>query len=974
MTKQWAVLLLAVSGTILSGAPARDVWRDQPLRFERNQGQAALNVQFLARSARGALLLTDKGVIMRGANGRSMEASLVAGQMSRPEPLDETGTRINYFVGQQTSWKTGLTTYARVRYREVYPGIDLVFYGRDGALEYDFVLQPGANSRLIRWRINGPEGVRISANGDLTMGSAVVWRKPVLFQDARQVNGRYVARGRNEIGLEVGAYDRTRPLVIDPVVSYSTYLGGTGNEAASGVAVDSAGNIIVVGFTTSVDFPVARFPYQAGYGGATASLMTGDAFVAKYSPAGLAVYITYLGGLGDDLASGVAVDASNNIYITGVTNSRNFPTTPGVVQPQFAGADGTSLIRLGDAFVTKMNAAGNQLIYSTFLGGKRDDSASAIAVDGAGNAYVTGSTLSTDFPTAGALQGVYKGTSGQVPLPRFGTALFLGGDAFVAKLNPTATQLVYSTYLGGTGDDTGLGIAADASGNAYVVGSTLSTDFPVTSGAFQTQSKGFDARNIFFHVGDAFVAKIDPKGSSLVYSTYLGGAGDDVARGVAVDSTGAAYVTGATSSLDFPSTANAFTKGNQGPFNVPNDEDSVIGDAFVTKLAPNGSSLVYSTFLGGHRDDMGMAIAVDQGGNAYVSGMTASVEFPVTSDAAQKSFGGVGFQLPAQFLGDAFVSVVNATGGGLLYSSYLGGKYDDAATAVAIDSSGNFYIAGTTISPDFPVTSNALQAKYAGADGATMFFQGDAFVARFTGAPASNLPVVKGLANAASNGGGTVSPGMIFVVYGAGIGPAVLTSAGLNAAGLLANSVGNTRVLFDGVPAPLVYVSNGQSSGIVPYSVAGKTSVNVSVEYNGVAGAPFTLKVADSVPSLFTADYSGSGQAVAFNQDGTVNSAATPAKAGEILVLYGTGEGQTVPAGVDGQIATSVYPKPAASVAVTIGGLPAEILYAGAVPNQVAGLLQLNVRIPPAVTTGMQPVVLKIGANASAQSVSVAVQ
>lgn len=974
MAAQVAVLLLAVLGTAL-GAEMPAVWRDQPLRFEQNHGQASPDVQFFARSAQGALLLNAHGAEMRTSAGRSISATLLGATASVALPLEPLRTKSNYFVGEPSGWHTDQATYGRVRYPRVYPGIELVYYGRDGVLEYDFLVSPGADPRRISWRIGGAEKLAISEQGDLTAGGVVFWKRPVLSQDGHPVEGHFVLHRNRTVSIATGNYDHRRALVIDPVLSYSTYLGGTGNESASGIAVDSAGNIVVVGFTTSMDFPVARSPYQLGYGGGSTSLMTGDAFVAKYTPAGLAMFITYLGGLGDDLASAVAVDASNNIYLTGVTNSRNFPTTPGVVQSTFAGSDGTALIRLGDAFVTKLNAAGNQLIYSTYLGGRRDDSGTAIAVDTAGNAYVTGSTISTDFPVAGsALQSNGHGSGAQGILPRFGTNLFVGGDAFVSKLNPAGTQLVYSTYLGGANDDVGLGIAVDKSGNAYVTGDTLSSDFPVTAGAFQTANKGYDQRNTFFHLGDAFVAKLNPGGSALVYSTFLGGAGDDVGKAIAVDSSGSAYVTGATSSLDFPVSSGALARSNHGPFAVPAEEDSLIGDAFVTKLSADGKSLVYSTYLGGRRDDMGTGIAVDTAGNAYVAGMTASVEFPVTSDAAQKTFAGLGFQLPAQYLGDAFISVLNTAGTGLLYSSYLGGKYDDAATAVALDSSGNFYIAGTTISPDFPTTSNALQPKFAGLDSSSSFFLGDAFVARFNGAAAGSTATLKAVTNAASNGTGVVSPGMVFVAYGSGIGPATLTSAALTSAGLLSTNVGSTKILFDGVPAPLVYVSDGQSSGIVPYSVAGKTTVTVTAEYNGVTGAPITLRVADTVPALFSADYSGGGQAVAFNQDGSVNSAANPAKAGDILVLYGTGEGQTVPAGVDGQIASSVYPKPIAPVSVAIGGLPADILYAGAVPSQVAGVLQVNVRIPAAVTTGMQPVVLTVGTTASAQSLTVAVQ
>ena len=493
--------------------------------------------------------------------------------------------------------------------------------------------------------------------------------------------------------LRWGPYDPTRPLVIDPVLSYSSYLGGNSSEAGLGVAVDASGNIYLTGETFSTDFPTTVGALQTSSGGGN------DAFVMKLNPAGPnLVYSTYFGGSGFESAKGIELDALGNAYITGETRSTDFPATPGAYKTTLGGSR--------DAFVAKVNPSGSALIYATYVGGGGIDEGFGIAVDGAGNAYITGGTQSGDFPTT---LGAFQTTIG-------------GRDAFVTKVNANGTALIYSTYLGGNlgvggGSDDGQGIAVDASGNAYVTGQAVSTNFPTTPGAFQTTFGGF---------ADAYVTKVNDAGTGLVYSTYLGGSASEEGFGIAVDASGKAYVTGETVSTNFPTTPGA----PQTTFG------GGTGDAFVTKLNDTGTGVVYSTYLGGDGSDNGRDIAVDASGNASITGKTFSTNFPTTPDALQTTSGGSV---------DAIVTKLNTAGDALMYSSYFGGSSQDEGFAIAVDGAGNAYVAGLTKSINLP-TANPLQAAYGGGFN-------DAFVAKigtastpstifedFESTPAGSLP------------------------------------------------------------------------------------------------------------------------------------------------------------------------------------------------------------------------------------------
>jgi hypothetical protein len=716
------------------------------LYFEPNRGQTDPQVKFLSRGSGYTLFLTrgaEAVLVLRkptpkrdplqppalawaGVAPQSEPASPTAvvriklvGRNARPrvDGLDELLGKANYFIGNDPKkWRTNVPMYSTVRYREVYPGVDLVYYGNQRQLEHDFIVAPGADPRSIRFNLVGVEKLSLDSQGYLSLGvrgGEVRFEKPRMYQEVdgvrREVSGGYVLKGTHEVSFQVTAYDAGRPLVIDPVLFYSTYLGGSGNDQGFGIAVDSSGNAYVTGSTGSTNFPTTAGAFQTTYGGGSE-----DAFITKLNPTGSGlVYSTYLGaggGFGNDEAHGIAVDSADNAYVTGSTNSTNFPTTPGAFQPTVPFKN-CSAVGCTTVFVTKINPAGSALVYSTYLGGSGEDGGAAIAVDAAGNAYVAGGTQSSNFPTT---PGVFQPTPGGVSGSSSGV-----GDVFVTKLNTTGSGLVYSTYLGGSLGEGPGGIAVDASGNTYVAGGTQSSNFPTTPGAFQTTHGG--------GLDTAFVTKINPTGTGLVYSTFLGGNGSDGAAGPVLDAAGNAYVTGNTSSTNFPTTPGAFQATYGGG----------VGDAFVTKLNPLGSGLIYSTYLGGSGQDAGAGIALDSSGNAYVAGYTNSANFP-TVNAVQGAIGG-GL--------DAFVTVVNPTGLALVYSTYLGGSGYDQGSGIALDSlpNPNAYVTGFTGSLNFPTTTGALQTTFGGGSF-------DAFVTKIT-----NITLPPGPTVGKATGGGTIN-------------------------------------------------------------------------------------------------------------------------------------------------------------------------------------------------------------------------
>ncbi|MBI2876397.1 MAG: SBBP repeat-containing protein [Candidatus Tectomicrobia bacterium] len=654
-----------------------------PSYFEANRGQTDPRVQFLSRGSGYSLSLTPaEAILSLGQGSRGLGTMLrmhflgaqPAPQMEGILPLPG---KSHYFLGDDSSqWRTGVPHYARVKYRGIYPGIDLVFYGKHRQLEYDFIVAPGVDPKAIRLGFEGTDPVGLDDEGNLvldTAGGKLVQRAPVIYQDVngtrRTVAGRYRLLGSKardsglgiqEVGFEVAAYDPTQPLVIDPVLEYATYLGGSKDDQGLGIAVDASGHAYVTGWTRSVNFPTAA-PLQPASGGLS------DLLVARLSPDGATLlYATYLGGSKDEQGLGIAVDASGHAYVTGWTSSTNFPTVS-PLQPASGG--------LSDLLVARLSPDGATLLYATYLGGSGRDEGKGIALDGVGNIHLVGMTQSSNFPTAAPLQPTSGGLS----------------DLLVAKLSPDGAALLYATYLGGSKDEQGLGIAVDASGHAYMVGVTQSSNFPTVAPLQPAFGGGFS---------DALVAKLSPDGTALLYATYLGGKETDGGLGIAVDASGHAYVTGATQSPDFPLVR---------PF------QSALGgkayDAFVARLSPDGTALLYATYLGGKDVDGGLAIAVDTSGHAYVTGGTQSPDFPLVRPF-QPALGGKTY--------DAFVARLSPDGAALLYATYLGGKGADGGFGIAVDASGNAYVTGNTASSNFP-TVNPRQPVFGGISDAFIF-------------------------------------------------------------------------------------------------------------------------------------------------------------------------------------------------------------------------------------------------------------
>jgi Abnormal spindle-like microcephaly-assoc'd, ASPM-SPD-2-Hydin/Beta-propeller repeat len=690
-----------------------------PLSFEANHGQSAEPVRYLAHGPGYNLFLTANGAVLDlqgpGAGSQKPEAGrqrseikgardsvlwmrlIGANPSAAITGVEELPSKSNYFIGNDPkNWRTDIPNYAEVKYTEIYSGVDMVFYGRQGQLEFDFVLAPGADPSQVRFGIGGAP-MKVNSAGELELGTSggkLVLRPPTAYQgnggSKRPVAVRYVRKRNGQIGFRLEAYRRSEPLTIDPVLSYSTYLGGTGPDIAYGIAVDGSGDAYVAGVTGSLNFPVKLAAQKSETG-------QSNAFVAKLNPSGSGlIYSTYIGGSGADSANAIAIDSTGSAYIAGSTSSTNFPVTPGAFQSTLGGTM--------NAFVAKLSPTGSAILYATYLGGNATDLGQGIAVNAAGNAYVTGSTTSPNFPTMNALQ------IGNAQCSVVNMVETCSADAFVAEFDPTGTALVYSTYLGGSSADSGQAIAVDAQGEAVIAGYTSSSNFP-NQNALQPASGGGI---------DAFVTKFDPSGSNLVFSTYLGGGGEDQAFGIALDASGNIYVTGGTHSADFPTTPAAF----QGAGAYGGD-----GDAFLSKLSPSGNALLYSTFIGGSGLDQGNGVAADSAGDSVVVGVTQSTDFPL-HDPLQSVLGlsGAGncatSTSPTNVCSDAFIARLDASGT-VSYSTYLGGTEADYAQAVAMDSSGTPYLAGSTASSNFPVIGGALQSSYAGAGS-----NGNAFIVK----------------------------------------------------------------------------------------------------------------------------------------------------------------------------------------------------------------------------------------------------
>ncbi len=920
-----------------------------PLSFEANQGQTDERVKFVARGRGYGLFLTAQEAVLtlRGTDGvakaglhnrvqnpvlqaipaltgrasahplaRSENAKgetepafdvlrlqLAHANVTQPIGVGSLPGVANYFIGDKPSaWHANINTYRQVRYASVYRGVDLLYYGNQGQLEYDFVVAPGASAAPIRMHFDGARSLAVTPSGDLAIAAqhgSVVFHRPVVYQEIHghrsPVEGSFRLLAGNTIGFSVGAYDHTQALVIDPVLTYSTYFGGTDVDFVTSVATGSDGSAYVTGLTLSENFPLTSGAFQAiNYASAASSVTT--AFISKFNASGTALlYSTYIGGNAiagtvynqGDYGKSIAVDASGNAYVTGYTYSNNFPVTTGAYQ---TGA--RQQPKQATGFVTKLNPAGTALVYSTYLGGNVLDEPTALTIDTAGNAYISGVTYSTNFPTtSGVLQTVNKSA---------GTGSY---NQFVSKLNPTGTALVYSTYLGGTAaTNAPIGdffytspIVVDTAGNAYVSAFTSSSDFPVTSAAYQRSNKGGFS---------ATLSKINPTGTALIYSTYLGGSADTYSQGLAIDSAGNAYVGGFTSSTDFPVTSGAFQTANKATVWGSNNSNNPSNtNGFVTKINPAGSALVYSTYLGGTAGPWGgdqiYTLALDAAGDVYVAGSVTSSDFPVTSGAFQSTNKGATHCCDyTTYDTNAFLTELNPTGTALLYSTYLGGSGQqnpdgagpvngDGANDIALSSTGELFMVGFTGSSNFPTTSGAFETTYHSE-------QNTGFVAAFNfGTPvstaattttliASGNPVVPGTSVtftatvAPASGTGTPTGTIVFSIDEAPVatvtlssGKATYTSASL-AAGqhyVLATYSGSATYAASGdgfneviqpktptiTPAAGTYTSEQSvtitsptAGGVLYYTLDGTTPTVFSTPYT----APLILSVSKTVEAV----------------------------------------------------------------------------------------------------------------------------
>jgi hypothetical protein len=688
------------------GARAQANYGKLPLRFEANQGQTGSPVRFLSRGKGYTAFLTAGGLVLSLRPSQPVPVqpmSKVAATYKSRRPVNATlqfkllgaarnptvtgedpqPGKVNYFIGRDPSkWHTNVPTYARVRYKNVYPGIDLVYYGNHRQLEYDFAISPGAEPGRIQLEITGASQIELDAEGNLVLqtGSGELhFQSPVVYQESHglrvPVAGAYVVNDPTHVGFHVAQYDPSKPLVIDPVLVYSTYLGGSGDEQPSGIAADSSGNAYVAGYTDSADFPLATL----------GSLPAGSThiFVVKLDPTGSnLVYADYIGGNSEDYGYALALDSANNVYVTGSTASSDFP----LVNPYQASYPGSF-----NGFLTKVSADGSSLLYSTYLGGNGSDQPSSIAVDGSGGVVVAGNTTSTNFPVNNAYQSAVSPNQGGVS----------GNYGFVSKFSPDGATLVYSTYLGGNSNvafDCGgtpcwpspysavAGVAVDSNGNAYAAGITNTYNFPTTPSAYLTT-------NTVQEDGTAgFVTKFSSSGS-LDYSTYFyesSGVLTSVAA-VAVDGSGSTYVTGvAFSDGTLPITSTSICD--------PGVYGWACGYAFVTKFDPAGSTLAYSTFLGPNNNANPQAIALDANNDAYVLASTSSASFGVANGLEPYTSGK-----------DLLLVEIDPVASTELFATYLGASAEDLPSGIAVDAGGNVYVAGSTDSPDFPVTQGAFQ-------------------------------------------------------------------------------------------------------------------------------------------------------------------------------------------------------------------------------------------------------------------------
>ncbi len=697
-----------------------------PLTFELNQGQVAPQAKFVSRGKGYSAFLTAGGMVLSlrpsdaaaqpttntAANIKSRKSAnatlqfKLMGASRNPSVVGENlqPGRLNYFIGNDpTKWHRNVPTYGQVRYTNVYPGIDLVYYGNHHQLEYDFAVAPGADPRQIQFEIAGASQIALDSDGNLVLqtGSGELhFQSPVVYQESSgvhvPVSGTYVMNDSTHIGFQVAHYDASKPLVIDPVLVYSTYLGGSGDEQPSGIAVDSTGSVYLAGYTDSADFPLTTL-------GSTTSGLP-HVFVAKLDPTGSnLIYADYIGGNSQDYGYALTLDSNNNLYVTGSTASSNFP----MVNPYQGSYPGSF-----NAFLTKVSADGSSLLYSTYLGGNGSDQPSSMAIDNLGSIIVAGNTSSTNFPTANAYEATANANQGGVS----------GNYGFLTKFSPGGSSLIYSTYLGGNSNapyncggtpcwpspyNAVSGIAVDGNGNAYATGITNTYNFPTTQSSYLATNSTQQNSVV------GFVSEFNTSGS-LTYSTYFYESSGILTsmNAIAVDASGSAYVTGtAFSDGTFPVTSTSICD--------PGSAGFACDFAFVTKFDPTGSSLLYSTFLGANNNANPQSIALDANNDAYVLASTSSSAFSTVNGIESYSSGN-----------DLLLVEIDPAANTELLATYVGANADEFPAGLVVDASDNLYVAGSTGSTDLPVTQGAYQTVLGGGT--------DAFVMKIgqTSAPA----------------------------------------------------------------------------------------------------------------------------------------------------------------------------------------------------------------------------------------------
>ena len=987
-----------------------------PLSFEPNQGQLASTVQFLSRGSGYALFLTPGQIVLNlerqqpasaAATGQTPEAASVdtlrmsligANPEANAVGLARQPGVVSYFIGNDPkNWRSGIPTYGKVKYPQIYPGVDLVFYGNQRQLEYDFIVAPGADPSRIAWRIDGARA-RVDAEGNLVLSAAngpASFKKPVLYQldgdKKTSVEGSFAVAG-NQVRFRLGSYDHSRALIIDPVLSYASYLAGTSTDyignitgpgvsqvgTSQGLALDSAGSVYVAGYTKSIDFPTKN-PYKSAPPAKVAGVPPGQwpsAFVTKFSPDGSSlVYSTYLGGNGYDYIYAIAVDSGGNAYVTGQTDSPDFPTTNGAYQRvcdpapnntgPSAGAASCNSANVS-AFVTKLNPAGTDIVYSTFLGGYAYAYATAIAVDSAGRAYIAGNEeeyCSTQYTT---YQGCFPTTSGAV----IGGNATGGGSpqyAFVAAFDATGSNLLYSTMFGdlngfkcssGCGGTYATGIAVDANGYFYLVGETQAGKLPTTVGVIQPTGGPLDVNGGQQQAWRGFVAKFNPVTSAggvlLAYATYLGGHTSnlgDYVSGIAIDSASNAYVVGYTNSSDFP-----VTKGVYGSICGVN---GTCAAAHVTKLNPTGSTILWSTYVGGGKADGSDTlfftgpIQLDGRGNVYIMGQ-AGPGFPLVNPVEPAVAGG-SMELA--------IAELDPAGANLLFFTRIGsgGQQTSGPAGLAVDSSGNIYLAGNTIGPGLITSPSAFQTT---ASNSTCCYHG--FVAKIAPPPSPQINSGGVVNNASYGQSSSVAPGSIAALFGTNLtdGTSCLPPK-CNATftnGRLDTTMAGAEVTVNGTPVPIFYATPAQLGIQIPFEVTG-TSATVSVSVGGQASTLGTITLAPVSPGIFTATSDGKGAGAITHVNGSAVTTQNPAQPGELVILYATGLGQVTPA-----VPTGALPAGASNtvgVTLTIGGINVIPDFAG-LSGCCVGLNQINVRVPAGVGSGSAvPVVLNIGGKSS---------